>query len=49
MKQHMELSRERMGVTSGTGCDVEAVEGAREFCVKDMGSEMCVRAVRPPH
>ena len=39
-----------MGVTSGTGCDVEAVEGARrEFCVKDMGSEMCARAVRPPH
>ena len=45
----MELSRERRDVTSGTGRDVETVEGAREFCVKDMGSEMCARAVRPPH
>ena len=49
LKQHLELSRERRDVTSGTGRDVEAVEGAREFCVKDMGSEMCARAVRPPH
>ena len=46
MKIQMGMSSERM---LQVGRDMEAKEGAREFCVKDMGSEMCARAVRPPH
>ena len=38
----MDVSRERMVLQVGL---IQAVEEAREFCVKDMGSEMCTRSV----